>query len=73
MVTIKRIGQARGYSATDHLLSDGPLEAMIGRSYRDAAAATRAANNIQKKGGCGGRGPIWIVLDVCGDEVEITC
>lgn len=72
MVTVKRIGQCRGYSGEDHLLDDGPLTSMIGRSYRDAAAAKRAANNVQKKH-CGSMVPVWIVLDVCGDEVEITC
>lgn len=74
MVTVKRIGQQHGYSGEDHLLNDGPLTAMIGRTYRDAKAAKRAANNIQKKGGCGvGNVPIWMVLDVCGDEVEVQC
>lgn len=70
MVTVKRIGLCQGYSGRDHMLSDGPLQDMIGRSYRDAAAAKRAANNIQKKGNCGPTVPIWIALDVCGDEVE---
>jgi len=74
MVTVKRIGQCTGYSREDHLLDDGPLTSMIGRTYRDAAAAKRAANNIQRKGCCGPyRVPIWIVLDVCGDEIEVQC
>ncbi len=73
MVTIKSIGQKCGYTRADHLLDDGPLQDMIGRTYRDAAAAKRAANNIQKRGNCGpGRPPIGITLDVCGDEVIVT-
>lgn len=77
MVTVKSIGQHCGYSRWDHLLDDGPLQDMIGRTYRDAAAAKRAANNIQWRRNCSrncGRNavPISITLDVCGDEVVVT-
>lgn len=42
-MTITDARIARGYSGYDHLLDDSPLEAMAGQSYRDVAAAARAA------------------------------
>jgi hypothetical protein len=73
MVTVKNIGLKAGYTGADHLLDATPLQDMIGRTYRDAKGAKRAANNIQQEGDCGSTGvPIWIELDVCGDEVHVT-
>lgn len=71
MVTVKNIGLCAGYSGQDHMLDDGPLQSMIGRTYRDAGAAKRAATNIQLKCDCGPSVPIWITLDVCGTEANV--
>ncbi len=45
-IKVESASIARGYSGYDHLLNDRPLQAMIGRTYRDLAAAGKAAQKI---------------------------
>lgn len=47
-ITIQSAAQARGYSGFDHLLDDGPLQAMVGRTYKNIEAAARAAGRLLK-------------------------
>jgi hypothetical protein len=49
MITLKHISQAHGYSSDDHLLDDGPLQDLIGCSFRSIADLRRRANAIQAR------------------------
>ena len=70
-ITITKARQARGYSSCDHLLDDSPLDSMIGRSYRDLAAAARAAGKLLKgtqDRRCAGAPVFLFTVDEDGNE-----
>jgi len=66
MITIISIHQKRGYSATDHLLDDRPLQDLIGREFA-SVADVRQLPAVQQAAA-----PVWIEYRVTGEIREIT-
>lgn len=50
MITIKRASYARGYSGDDHMLNDGELSDVIGRTFRDVKQAKKEIEKLVPKG-----------------------
>ena len=62
MITVKDAWHKRGYSGSDHLLSDHELEPVIGREFRSVAEARKAAERLST--GTSGHANVPIGLEV---------
>lgn len=72
MLTVINARYERGHDSGDHNLDDTPLQDMIGRQYRDARAAKRAAAAIaRRQGSYHERTPRLIEVDVLGQRQTI--
>jgi hypothetical protein len=48
MLQVIRAFNQRGWSSTDHLLDDSPLEGMVGRNYKTLRGLKQAAQRLAK-------------------------
>ena len=75
MITLEAIGQSHGYSGYDHLLNDGPLQDLVGQSFRSVADLRRRANKVQDSSldrRCAPP-PIWCrIRHASGSPAEVT-